>query len=175
MNREEMMKHWAGGIGGATEQQVEKAAANSQRSTAAGMSLRFAPSAETSQKTVLLVDSNDHTRKLRAKVMQTMRVRMDCVADTDAARTRLAKEKYNLILVDPGREIELAEELVREIRSRDSRQLVRFLVGSPMFLAKNLSGSDLHPAAAGAGLMPETPADAGVGAVEDQAGEDKAQ
>ncbi len=92
------------------------------------------------KKTVLLVDSNLRSRESRAKVMRNKGVHVDCVANADAARVRLGAEKYNLILVDLGRDTEAAESLVREIRSNNSRQLVGFLVGSPWFVAKSLTG-----------------------------------
>ncbi len=172
MNREEMLKHWAGGIGGVTAQLMDKPGSNPEHSTAGGLPFRLAPSPETSQKTVLLVDSNDRSRKLRAKAMLALRVRMDCVANVEAARTRLATEKYNLILVDLSDDSDAAEALVQEIRARDSRQLVRFLVGSPMFLAE--SPGSRKPDAVGeptSSQMLDSPAEARPGKSEDQDGE----
>jgi CheY-like chemotaxis protein len=91
-------------------------------------------------KSILLVDSDRQSRESRARIMRTRGVQVDCVVDTGAARVRLAAEKYDLILVDPGRERESAESLVQEIRANNSRQLVGFLVGSPLFVAKSLTG-----------------------------------
>ena len=90
------------------------------------------------RKSVLLVDSNRQTRDSRAKTMRARGIRVDCVATAASARARLAAEKYNLILVDLGRDVTAAELLVGEIRTRNSRQLVGFLVGSPMFIAQSL-------------------------------------
>ena len=92
------------------------------------------------KKSVLLVDSNRHSRESRAKIMRTMGVRVDCAANADSARVRLASEKYNLILVDLGRNVAAAESFVSEIRTRNSHQLVGFLVGSPLFVAQSLGG-----------------------------------
>jgi CheY-like chemotaxis protein len=100
---------------------------------------------ESGSKSVLLVDSNLRSRESRAKAMRDKGVRVDSVASADAARVRLAAEKYSLVLVDPGRDVEGAEALVKGIRANNSRQLVGFLVGSPLFVAKSLSGSNSRP------------------------------
>ncbi len=97
------------------------------------------------QKSVLLVDANRQTRQSRAKIMRTMGVRVECVANADTARAKLAAEKYNLILVDLGHDVTGAESLVGEIRSRNSRQLVGFLVGSPLFVSQSLNGKPSRP------------------------------
>lgn len=111
-----------------------------------------APSASTAgtamewnKKSVLLVDSNLRSRESRAKMMRSMGVRVECAPNADAARARLASEKFNLILVDLGRDTEAAESLVSGIRTRSPRQLVGFLVGSPLFVATSLSGKKFLP------------------------------
>jgi len=113
---------------------------------------------EWGKKTVLLVDSSLPSRESRAKVMRARGVRVDCVANAAAARVRLAAETYNLILVDPGRNVGAAESLVQEIRVKNSRQLVRFLVGSPLFIAKSLGGHKHEPLpVASPAAIPEAP------------------
>jgi CheY-like chemotaxis protein len=97
------------------------------------------------KKSVLLVDANWQSRESRAKVMRTLGVEVDCAANADAARVRLAADKYDLILVDPGRTRETAELLVREIRTNNSRQRVGFLIGSPLYVAQSLSASPARP------------------------------
>ncbi len=89
-------------------------------------------------KTVLLVDSNRLSRESRAKIMRTMGVRVECAPTADAARARLEAETYNLILVDLGTDIAGAESLVSGIKTANSRQLVGFLVGRPLFVATSL-------------------------------------
>ena len=110
-------------------------------------------------KSVLLMDGNLRSRESRARAMRTMGLHVDCVADTQAGRVRLAAEKYNLVLVDPGRDTEAAESWVEEIRSRNSRQLVGFLVGTPLLIAKSLSGADhrVRPAPASSTAAPAEP------------------
>ncbi len=89
-------------------------------------------------KTVLLVDSNRLSRDSRAKIMRAMGVRVECAATTDAARAHLKSGTYNLILVDPGGDIAATESLVKDIKAANSRQLVGFLVGRPLFVATSL-------------------------------------
>ncbi len=94
---------------------------------------------EWSGKTVLLVNSNLRTRESRAKVLRSKGVLVDCVPNAEAARMRLAAAQYNLILVDLGHELDVAESLVREIKTKNPRQTLGFLVGSPLFVATSLS------------------------------------
>jgi CheY-like chemotaxis protein len=89
-------------------------------------------------KIVLLIDINPHTRDSRAKMMRTLGVTVDCVDSAEAAHSRLATGKYNMVLVDLGRDLDGAELLAQDIRSRNPRQLVAFLVGSPLFVATSL-------------------------------------
>ncbi len=89
-------------------------------------------------KTVLLVDGNRLSRDSRAKIMGAMGVRVECALTTDAAREQLKSGTYNLILVDPTGNIAAAESLVKDIKAANSRQLVGFLVGRPLFVATSL-------------------------------------
>lgn len=104
----------------------------------------ISPASGIAVKSVLLLDSNLRSRESRAKIMRHKGVRVDTVATPDAARVRLAAEKYNLVLVDCGRDPGTAESLVQEIKAKNSRQLVGFLVGSPLFISKTSSGGTSH-------------------------------
>lgn len=148
MSSDEALERWHTGMGNDAEQPARSASAGQPQAAKAGVPIGLAAAAsalELRKKTVLLVDSNLRSREARAKVMRAKGVHVDCVTSADAARARLAIEKFNLILVDLGHETEVAEALVREIRSKNSRQLVGFLVGSPLFVAKSLSGSTPRP------------------------------
>ncbi len=90
------------------------------------------------KKVVLLVDVNPETRESRAKVMRTLGVTVHCASSARGARSKLDSGAYNLILVDLGADSDGAEALVQEIRLKHPRQLVAFLVGSPLFVAKSL-------------------------------------
>ncbi len=100
---------------------------------------------EWSGKTVLLVNSNLRTRESRAKILRSKGVHVDCVPNAEDARMRLAAAQYNLILVDLGREVDVAESLVREIKTKNPRQSVGFLVGSPLFVATSLNRNKSRP------------------------------
>ncbi len=90
------------------------------------------------KKTVLLIDVDATTREARSKVMRTMGVTVHCAASVTGARQKLESGAYNLVLVNLGSDVEGAKSLVEEIRARNSRQLVAFLVGSPLFVAMSL-------------------------------------
>lgn len=92
-------------------------------------------------KSVLLVDADSQTRKSRAEVMRNYGVLVDAVASAETARTKLDSGTYNLILVDPGRDLESARSLQAEIKARNPRQLVGFLVGGPRFITTSVGGN----------------------------------
>lgn len=155
-----MREQWRASIGVEAQQAPQEAVPHS---SASGPGEPVAPRAIADavglrSKSILLVDSNRQSCETRAKIMRKQGVQVDCVVDAGAARVRLAAEKYDLILVDPGRERESAESLVQEIRANNSRQLVRFLVGSPLFVAKSLAGgSNPRPPATPRVSAAETP------------------
>lgn len=99
-------------------------------------------------KVVLLVDGNPRTRESRAKVLRTLGVDVHTVATTATARARLAAMKFDLVLVDPGRDSNDAESLLAEIRGNNRKQRVAFLVGRPLYVASSLkrSSSPVTPA-----------------------------
>jgi CheY-like chemotaxis protein len=101
---------------------------------------KAAPRASSWQnKTVLLIDVNPHTRDSRAKIMRTLGVTVDCVANAETAQLRLATGKYNMVLMDLGRDLDGAELLAREIKTKNPRQLVAFLVGRPLLVSTTLN------------------------------------
>lgn len=97
------------------------------------------------KKTVLLIDVDSVTREARSRVMRTLGVTVHCVASVNAARQKLESGSYNLVLVDLGSDVEGAKSLAQEIRARNARQLVAFLVGSPLFVATSLDGKTDSP------------------------------
>lgn len=100
------------------------------------------------KKTVLLIDVDSRTRDSRSKIMRTLGVTVHCAGSVTGARQKLESGSYNLVLVDLGSDVEGAKSLVEEIRSKNSGQLVAFLVGSPLFVAASLgdkAGSALKP------------------------------
>jgi CheY-like chemotaxis protein len=148
MNSDQTLGPWQASIGNDAQGHLHKAAPTQQSARQAGTPMphpSMAGSIELRKKSILLVDCNVRSRESRAKVMRALGVHVDCVANAHAARARLAAETYNLILVDLGRDIDAAESLVHEIRTRNSRQLVGFLVGSPLFIATSLNTSNSRP------------------------------
>jgi CheY-like chemotaxis protein len=107
-----------------------------------------------SKKTVLLVDVHSRTRESRSKIMRTLGVTVHCASTASSARSRLESGLYNLILVDLGADRVGAESLVQEIKLKNPRQLVAFLVGSPLFVATSLSGKTERPSRALPPLRP---------------------
>jgi len=99
-------------------------------------------------KLVLLVDTNSRTRESRAKIMRALGVTVHCAASAGTAHSRLATAKYNLVLVDLGRDLDGAELLAKEIKDKNPRQRVAFLVGRPLYVATSLKRDGLsrqHP------------------------------
>lgn len=92
------------------------------------------------KKTVLLIDVDSTTRESRSKVMRTLGVTVHCAATVAGARQKLESGSYNLILLDLGSDVEGAKSFAEEVRAKNSRQLVAFLVGTPLFVATSLDG-----------------------------------
>jgi CheY-like chemotaxis protein len=97
------------------------------------------------KKSVLLVDVDSATRDTRSKVMRMLGVTVHCAATVATAWQKLEAGSYNLVLVDIGSDVERARAFVEEVRARNPRQLVAFLVGSPLFVAASLDGSHAVP------------------------------
>jgi CheY-like chemotaxis protein len=107
-----------------------------------------------SKKTVLLVDTDSHSRESRAKAMQTLGATVHCAATPGAARLRFGTGTYDLVLIDLGPDLDGAQLLADEIRAKKPRQLLAFLVGRPLFVAKSLKGKRSQSPQA---LPPSTP------------------
>ena len=165
MNDDPAFRRWQTSIGNEAQPSAPEAAPHSPASGAGELVVPAAIESAIGlrSKSILLVDANRQSREERAKIMRTRGVRVDCVVDAAAAREHLAAEKYNLILVDPGRERESAESLVQEIRTNNARQMVGFLVGSPLFIAKSLTGGS-RPTPPARPRPPAPPPAAAVGA-----------
>jgi len=105
-------------------------------------------------KTVLLIDVNSHSRAARARILREMGMMVDCAATTGAGLSRLKAGHYNLVLVDVSKDRGAAESLVAEIKAGNPRQLVAFLVGSPLFVVKSLKVAGLTPRATESEAVP---------------------
>lgn len=116
--------------------QTESAAAAAGKTAAPGAS----SASSWGKKTVLLVDVNPRRRESRARVMRELGATVHCASTRLAARSQLELGSYSLVLLDFGGDVDGAEQLARDIRTRNPRQLVAFLVGSPRFVATTLAG-----------------------------------
>ena len=86
--------------------------------------------------------------------MRTLGVTVHCASSARGARSRMDSGAYNLILVDLGADSDAAEALVQEIRLKHPRQLVAFLVGSPLFVAKSLRNKGVSPSRVAQSIVP---------------------
>jgi CheY-like chemotaxis protein len=109
------------------------------------------------QKAVLLVDANARTRDSRAKILRKLGAVVDCVSGPETAMSRFGSSFYNLVLIDLKRDVDSAEQLANAIRANNPRQLVAFLVGSPLFVAKSLKrdGAELKRVSAPPSTRPD--------------------
>ncbi len=89
-------------------------------------------------RSILLVDVHPRTRDSRAQTMRKLGATVDCVSTAVAALAQFASGLYRLVLIDLGRDIEGAEQLARDIRSKNPKQLVGFLVAGPALISKTL-------------------------------------
>ncbi len=92
-------------------------------------------------RSVLLIDVHFRTRDSRAQTMRKLGATVDCVSTGVAALAKFASGLYQLVLIDLGRDAEGAEQLARDIRLKNPKQLVGFLVAGPALISKTLRKS----------------------------------
>ena len=112
---------------------------------------------QTARKSVLLVDSHPESRETRAKAMRFLGARVETASGPQDARVRLTTEHYDLVLVEVGRNLAAARSLGDEIKARNPRQRIGYLVGSPRFITTSLGAA---PARSNRALAPDTVAPA---------------
>ncbi len=92
------------------------------------------------KKRVLLLDTSQTKRDLRAETMRKLGIEVDCAADVIEARCWWRADLYNLVLINAA-EINAAEEtgsrdqFCTDLRSAHPPQRIAFLVGGPEYLA----------------------------------------
>jgi hypothetical protein len=94
---------------------------------------------------VLLLDTSQTKRDLRADVMRRLGIEVDCAADVIEARGWWRADLYNLVLINSTGEAESSNQFCTEIRGANPTQRVAFFVGSPQYLAA-APHSDAAPA-----------------------------
>src|SRR5437762_13040440 len=83
---------------------------------------------------ILLVDTYANKRDLRAKIMRTLGVEVDCAADITQARALWQADSYSLVLMDVRSDSVNVQEFSSELRGLKPPQAVAFLVGTPVYL-----------------------------------------
>lgn len=87
------------------------------------------------KKRVLLVDTSQTKRELRAEVMRKLGMDVDCAADIAEARSWWRAALYDLVLINMDKGLGHRDTFCDEIRSATPPQRLAFLVGQPEYLA----------------------------------------
>ena len=87
------------------------------------------------RKRVLLLDTSQTKRDLRADVMRKLGIEVDCAADVLEARCWWRADLYNLVLINASTEAESRDKFCTDIRGATPPQQIAFFVGSPQYLA----------------------------------------
>jgi CheY-like chemotaxis protein len=87
------------------------------------------------KKRVLLLDTSQTKRDLRAEVMRQLGIEVDCAADVLEARFWWRADLYNLVLISVAGEIDSRDQFCTDIRGANPPQRIAFFVGGPEYLA----------------------------------------
>jgi CheY-like chemotaxis protein len=104
------------------------------------------------KKRILLLDTSQTKRDLRADVMRKLGIDVDCAADILEARCWWRADLYNLVLINVVGENDTRDKFCTEIRSANPPQRIAFFVGGPEYLAAT-PHSDQSPAEADANSL----------------------
>jgi CheY-like chemotaxis protein len=97
------------------------------------------------KKRVLLLDTSQIKRDLRADVMRKLGIDVDCAADVLEARCWWRADLYNLVLINASSEVESRDKFCTDMRGANPPQRIAFFVGGPEYLAA-APHSDADPA-----------------------------
>jgi CheY-like chemotaxis protein len=87
------------------------------------------------KKRVLLLDTSQTKRDLRADVMRQLGIEVDCAADVLEARCWWRADLYNLVLISVAGETDSRDKFCTDMRSANPPQRIAFFVGGPEYLA----------------------------------------
>jgi CheY-like chemotaxis protein len=87
------------------------------------------------KKRILLLDTSQTKRDLRADVMRKLGIDVDCAADVLEARSWWRADLYNLVLIDVAGETGSRDQFCTDLRSATPPQRIAFFVGGPEYLA----------------------------------------
>jgi CheY-like chemotaxis protein len=100
---------------------------------------------EVNKKRVLLVDTSQAKRELRAEVMRKRGIDVDCAADIAEARSWWRAALYDLVLINMEKGQGYRDKFCDDIRSATPPQRLAFLVGQPKYLAESPNGDEESP------------------------------
>lgn len=104
------------------------------------------------KKRILLLDTSQTKRDLRADVMRKLGIEVDCAADILEARCWWRADLYNLVLINVAGENDTRDKFCTEIRRANPSQRIAFFVGGPEYLAAT-PHSDQSPEEANANSL----------------------
>jgi hypothetical protein len=110
----------------------------------AGLPLLNSDSGPEKKKRVLLLDTSQTKRDLRADVMRKLGIEVDCAADVIEARCWWRADLYNLVLINVSGETDSRDKFCLDIRSATPPQRIAFFVGGPKYLSASPQGNDVH-------------------------------
>jgi hypothetical protein len=87
------------------------------------------------KKRVLLLDTSQTKRDLRADGMRKLGIEVDCAADVIEARGWWRADLYNLVLIHVAGETDSRDRFCTDLRSATPPQRIAFFVGGPEYLA----------------------------------------
>jgi len=87
------------------------------------------------KKRVLLLDTSQTKRDLRADVMRRLGIEVDCAADVLEARCWWRADLYNLVLINDAGETGSRDQFCTDLRGATPPQKIAFFVGGPEYLA----------------------------------------
>jgi CheY-like chemotaxis protein len=97
------------------------------------------------KKRVLLVDTSQAKRELRAEVMRKLGMEIDCAADIADARSWWRAALYDLVLINMKKGLGHRDRFCDEVRAANPPQRLAFLVGQPDYLADSPHADDEWP------------------------------
>jgi CheY-like chemotaxis protein len=97
------------------------------------------------KKRVLLVDTSQAKRDLRAEVMRKLGMDVDCAADIAEARSWWRADLYDLVLINMEKGLGYRDKFCDDIRSATPPQRLAFLVGQPEYLADSPTADQEMP------------------------------